>query len=173
MGCGNAGRGGWHTLAASVPECQESLSILLVRCGCGRSRHLVRCLPAAKDAAWLRPWFLCRMPKDSNHSSKAAASVCHPPSPGCLSHVPQKNITSFQQYTLHLYSVFSCNICKKQPEEWERGWLPVTLEKCLGALSILHKSQGRSQAPPIAYGGQPEADKVARPSTATTSQQDA
>ena len=60
-------------LAASVPECQESLSILLVRCGCARSRHLVRCLLAAKGAAWLRPWLFCRILRASKHSSKAAA----------------------------------------------------------------------------------------------------
>ena len=60
-------------LAASVPECQESLSILLLRPGCVRSRHLVRCLLAAKGAAWLRPWFFRRILRASKHSSKAAA----------------------------------------------------------------------------------------------------
>ena len=46
----------------------------------------------------------------------------------------------------------SLNTRKEQPEEGERGWLPVTLEKCLGALSILQNNQGRSQAPPVASG---------------------
>ncbi len=69
----DAGKEDVPLLAASVPECQEALSILLLRCGCGRSRHLVRCLLAAKGAAWLRPWLLCRILRASKHSSKAAA----------------------------------------------------------------------------------------------------
>jgi len=63
------------------------------------------------------------------------------------------------------------NTLKRQPEEGARGWLPVTLEKCLGAFSRLQGKQGRSQAAPIAFGGQPEADKVPRPYTATALQQ--
>ena len=51
----DAGREDGYTLAASVPECLELLGILLLRPGCVRSRHLVRCLLAAKGAAWLRP----------------------------------------------------------------------------------------------------------------------
>ncbi len=51
--------------------------------------------------------------------------------------------------------------------------LAAALEEYLEALSILRKTQGRSQAPPIAFGGQPEADKVARPYTATAYQQNA
>jgi len=46
---------------------------LLVCCDCVRSRHLVRCLLAAKGAAWLRPWLFCRILRASKHSSKAAA----------------------------------------------------------------------------------------------------
>ncbi|MCI9611085.1 MAG: hypothetical protein HFH33_03465 [Eubacterium sp.] len=45
------------------------------------------------------------------------------------------------------------------------------MEEWLELLGILQNNQGRSQAAPIAFGGQPEADKVARPDTATTSQQ--
>ncbi len=45
--------------------------------------------------------------------------------------------------------------------------LAAALEEWLEALGILRKNQGRSQAPPVAFGGQPEADKVARPDTAT------
>ena len=86
-------------------------------------------------------------------------------------HLEKQATFSNTRYTYTAF--FLTNICEKQPEEGERGWLPVTLEKCLGALSILHKSQGRSQAPPIAYGGQPEADKVLRPSTAIAYQQNA
>ena len=69
----DAGKEDVPLLAASVPECQEALSILLLRCGCGRSRHLVRCLLAAKGAAWLRPWLPRRILRASKHSSKAAA----------------------------------------------------------------------------------------------------
>ncbi|MCI9613093.1 MAG: hypothetical protein HFH33_13935 [Eubacterium sp.] len=47
------------------------------------------------------------------------------------------------------------------------------MEEWLEALSLLPKNQGRSQAAPIAYGGQPEADKVPRPCTATAYQQKA
>ena len=69
----NAGRADGTALPASIPECQEALSILLVHPGCVRSRHLVRCLLAAKGAAWLRPWFFRRILRASKHSSKAAA----------------------------------------------------------------------------------------------------
>jgi len=51
--------------------------------------------------------------------------------------------------------------------------LAAALEEYLEALSILQNNQGRSQAAPIAAGGQPEADKVPRPDTATTYQQNA
>ncbi|MCI9611030.1 MAG: hypothetical protein HFH33_03180 [Eubacterium sp.] len=47
------------------------------------------------------------------------------------------------------------------------------MEECLEGFGILRRKQGRSQAAPIAFGGQPEADKVPRPYTAKTSQQDA
>ncbi len=46
--------------------------------------------------------------------------------------------------------------------------LAAALEECLELLGILQNNQGRSQAAPIASGGQPEADKVARPDTAIT-----
>ena len=51
--------------------------------------------------------------------------------------------------------------------------LAAVLEEGLEALCILRGNQGRSQAAPIAFGGQPEADKVARPYAATTYQQNA
>ena len=40
------------------------------------------------------------------------------------------------------------------------GWcaLEAALEEWLEALSILQNNQGRSQAAPLAYGGQPEAN---------------
>ena len=44
--------------------------------------------------------------------------------------------------------------------------LAAALEEWLELLGILQNNQGRSQAAPIAFGGQPEADKVARPDTA-------
>jgi len=55
----------------------------------------------------------------------------------------------------------------------DRHALTAALEEWLEALSLLPKNQGRSQAAPIAYGGQPEADKVPRPCTATAYQQKA
>ncbi len=48
----DARREGGHVLAASVPECQEALSILLLRCGCVRSRHLVRFRLSAESYRW-------------------------------------------------------------------------------------------------------------------------
>ena len=54
----------------------------------------------------------------------------------------------------------------------DRYTLAAALEECLELLGILQNNQGRSQAAPIAFGGQPEADKVARPDTARAQQQD-
>ena len=50
----DAGSGDWHPpLAASVPEWQEALSILLVRCGCVWSCHLVRfSMWSVKHSLW-------------------------------------------------------------------------------------------------------------------------
>ena len=71
-----------------------------------------------------------------------------------LSHSLQNHVAQVHQHHSPTTCRHSLNTRKEQPEEGERGWLPVTLEKCLGALSILHKSQGRSQAPPLAASRQ-------------------
>ena len=53
-------------------------------------------------------------------------------------HLEKQATFSNTRYTYTAF--FLTNICEKQPEEGERGWLPVTLEKCLGALSILQNN---------------------------------
>ena len=115
-----------------------------------------RCLLAAKGAAWLRPWLPRRIPRASNHSSKAAARggtsslpaalrTCYTENSWCSVRVLDRSLffcgNAMPLIPSHCLS-FHVQFGKDSRRKGSGAGFPVTLEKCLGALSILHKKPG-------------------------------
>ena len=113
---------------------------------------------------WLRPWVFRRILRASKHSSKAAARACPSPLPAVLRKCYETSSIWFVLFAVALSRTRqSKSSISARMEHWNMektagargaGLAFCAVGKMLGALRILQKRQGRSQAAPLAASRQ-------------------